>query len=386
MDEPQVISFIERLASQTQLPHTVAVCVNHPKTFWNSKDKRNIAETNIETLRKLQKSADNLPFALKIIDCCTVGTDEKHIGVGWARKYALDFINTIAAPDDIMFWMDADTVYPDNYIEEVLKVFEYDTQILALTVPYYHLIDGFDSRQQIAALRYEIYMRSYLINLYRIKHPYTFTAIGSGIVSTVGAYRKAGGLTPVKSGEDFYFIQKLFKIGKVSAWCNVVCNPSIRASNRVFFGTGPAIRKGLVNDWESYPVYPFSLFEEIGNIYKKIGGLRLPDNVAESINVISEADICKFRANSRTREQFIKFCTEKFDALRTLQYLKSHYKQDDSTDADNLRELLTWCGQPQLGEFPGLSVITLPQWLQIREVLFGVEMLFRGGKVGLIIC
>jgi glycosyltransferase involved in cell wall biosynthesis len=378
MDEPQIIPFIGRLALQTRLPHTVAVCVNQPKTFWNSKDKRNIAETNVETFRNLQKSADMLPFALKVIDCCTIGTDEKHSGVGWARKYALDFINTVAAPDDIMFWMDADTAYPDSYIEEVLKVFEHDTQILALTVPYYHPVDGFDMQQQIAALHYEIYMRSYFINLYRSKHPYTFTAIGSGIVSTVGAYRKAGGLTPVKSGEDFYFIQKLFKTGKVSAWCNVICNPSIRASNRVFFGTGPAIRKGLVNDWKSYPVYPFSLFEEIGNIYKKIGKLQSSCDSEEPIQVISEDDICKFRANSRTHEQFIKFCTEKFDALRTLQYLKSRYEQDNRTDAVNLRELLTWCGQPQLGGFSGLSALTLSQWLQIREALFETEMLLRG--------
>ncbi|MDR0763223.1 MAG: glycosyltransferase, partial [Bacteroidales bacterium] len=304
---------------------------------------------------------------------------------------ALDFINAIAAPDDIMFWMDADTVYPDNYIEEVLKIFEQDSKILALTAPYYHLTDGFERHQQIAALRYEIYMRAYLINLYRSKHPYAFTAIGSGIVSTVKAYRKAGGLTPVKSGEDFYFIQKLFKIGKVDAWCNTVCNPSIRASGRVFFGTGPAISKGLVNDWKSYPIYPFSLFEDICSIYKGFDRLwqqsaAVITNASATVAArakpiicedITEYDIAKFQANASTKEQFVKFCTEKFDALRTLQYLKSRYRQDDKTDADNLQELLAWCGQRKLCEFTDLSTLTLLQWQQIRQALFETEAHLR---------
>jgi hypothetical protein len=377
MDEPQVVRFVGRLALQTRLPDIVAICVNQPKIFWNNEDKRNIAEINVKTLRKLQELADTLPFTLKILDHCTVGTDEKHIGVGWARKYALDIINAIAVSDDIMLWMDADTVYPDNYIEEILKVFEHDIQILALTAPYYHLTDGFDERQQIAALHYEVYMRSYIINLYRSGHPYAFTAIGSGIASTVGAYRKAGGLTPVKSGEDFYFIQKLFKIGKVATWCDSVCNPSIRTSSRVFFGTGPAIEKGLTDNWKSYPIYPFSLFEEIQGIYKEFDRLYQSSATTETVHIISNADIYKFRANSGTREQFIKFCTEKFDALRTLQYLKSHYEHNDKTDANNLQELLVWCEQPQLCGFSALSDLTLLQWQLIRRALFEKEMLLR---------
>ncbi|MDR2556811.1 MAG: glycosyltransferase, partial [Bacteroidales bacterium] len=351
MDEPQTASFLRRLALQTRLPYMVVVCVNQPKKFWDNEGKRHIAETNVRVLKELQMLIGGaLPFTVEIIDCCTVGTDEKHIGVGWARKYALDFIDARAVSDDIMIWMDADTVYPDNYIEEVVKVFEQDTRILALTAPYYHLIEGFDERrveghspeidirqqiaatghfsemmmyddfskqQQIAALHYEVYMRAYLINLYRSGHPYAFTAIGSGIASTVKAYRKAGGLTPVKSGEDFYFIQKLFKTGKVIAWCNTVCNPSIRASNRVFFGTGPAISKGLADDWKSYPIYPFSLFEKIGSIYQEFGKLWDCEKFDRQ-SIITKTDLQKFQTNARTKEQFVKFCTEKFDALRTL--------------------------------------------------------------------
>jgi hypothetical protein len=383
MDEPQAVSFVRRLALQTHLPCMVAVCVNQPKAFLTDVDKRHIADNNIQTLQQLQALSGSgvLPFGLETIDCCTLGTDEKHIGVGWARKYALDLINTIATPDDIMIWMDADTVYPDNYIEKVAAVFEENTNALALTAPYYHLTDSFDERQQIAALRYEVYMRSYLINLYRSGHPYPFTAIGSGIASTVGAYRKTGGLTPFKSGEDFYFIQKAFKTGRALAYCDAVTYPSIRASSRVFFGTGPAIAKGLKDDWKSYPIYPFSLFDKIRCIYQEFYKLWQPHvrtEIQSELNgIITDAAVEKFRANARTCDQFVKFCTEKFDALRTLQYLKSHYRQDDRTDLENLQELLIWCGQQELHGFSDISTLSLSQWQQIRQTLFEAEMHLR---------
>ena len=79
--------------------------------------------------------------------------------------------------------------------------------MIGLAVPYYHKLIG-DATDRLI-LRYEIYMRCYLINLLRIQNPYAFTALGSAMAVTVRAYRKAGGLTPVKSGEDFYFLQNL---------------------------------------------------------------------------------------------------------------------------------------------------------------------------------
>ncbi|MDR1740146.1 MAG: hypothetical protein LBR45_05250, partial [Bacteroidales bacterium] len=214
------------------------------------------------------------------------------------------------------------------------------------------------------------------INLYRSGIPYAFTAIGSGIASTVKAYRKIGGITPVKSGEDFYFIQKLWKAGKVLTYCNTVCYPSARASNRVFFGTGPAIIKGLNNDWKSYPIYPFSLFEKLREIYDNFEKLWDTQNSSSNSNsngnsdcnsdcVFDQSTLKKFRSNAATRQQFVKFCTEKFDALRILQYLKSHYTQDDTADMENLRELLAYCGT----SYESLS--------QAREVLFNKEQEFR---------
>ena len=48
-----------------------------------------------------------------------------------------------------------------------------------------------------------------------------------------------------KAGEDFYFLQKLFDAGHFSECNTTRVIPSPRPSDRVIFGTGPAIREYL---------------------------------------------------------------------------------------------------------------------------------------------
>lgn len=47
-----------------------------------------------------------------------------------------------------------------------------------------------------AMLGYEIYMRFYALNMWRIKSPYSFTALGSALALPVRIYRQLGGMTP----------------------------------------------------------------------------------------------------------------------------------------------------------------------------------------------
>jgi hypothetical protein len=93
----------------------------------------------------------------------------------------------------------------------VAEKLENSKNLLGIAIPYFHPLTGNNVNDRLI-LRYEIYMRHYLNNMLEIGNPYAFTAIGSAMAAKVSAYRKVGGLTPVKSGEDFYFIQKLKKI------------------------------------------------------------------------------------------------------------------------------------------------------------------------------
>jgi hypothetical protein len=56
-------------------------------------------------------------------------------------------------------------------------------------------------------------------------------------------------------------------VGKVLNTCDSVVYPAARLSDRVDFGTGPAILKGLSGSWESYPFFPEAFFEDLRTAY-----------------------------------------------------------------------------------------------------------------------
>ena len=349
MNEPNVENTIQQILAQTQAPTALYICVNQPETYKNDPEKRHIFEQNQKFIARHSHVGGNPN--IHIIDKSTTGWDSKNYGVGMARKTLMDTINEIANPEDIIISLDADTEYPLEYFESVKNIFDRSKvkgqgskdvskannlspfalrllpNIVALANPYYHKLTDCEAENR-AILRYEIYMRCYLKNLVRVGSPYAFTALGSAMAVRVEAYRKMGGMAPKKSGEDFYFLQQLCKIGTVVTENSVKVYPATRLSDRVFFGTGPAMIKGVAGDWSSYPIYPPKLWDEIAKIYQNFKTYFSPE------------DYQKLKSNSKTEAQFQKFCHEKFDALRILQYLKSKHARNPQSDEISLIENL----------------------------------------------
>jgi hypothetical protein len=164
-----------------------------------------------------------------------------------------------------------------------------------------------------------------------IHSPYAFTALGSAMAFPVWAYKKIGGLTPVLSGEDFYFLQKMVKTGLVLRWNPEKVYPAARFSNRVYFGTGPAMEKGRRGDWESYPIYHFSLFSHISQTYDLFHQL-FRENVETPLDkflkyTFKENNLWNsLRDNYKVEDQFVRACHARLDGLRVLQYLKMEQK------------------------------------------------------------
>jgi hypothetical protein len=188
-------------------------------------------------------------------------------------------------------------------------------------------------------------MRYYAINLLRIGNPYAFSALGSAIACKVSAYRTIGGLTPHKSGEDFYFLQKLRKYGPIVIDHPQKVYPAARFSDRVFFGTGPAMIKGAGGDWLSYPIYNFELFDEVQETFAAFGDLFDKDIITPMSGFLNE----KFksgsiwqplRKNYKTVEKFVRACRHKVDGLRVLQYIKWRYARFSDRDEENLFKFL----------------------------------------------
>jgi hypothetical protein len=250
-------------------------------------------------------------------------------------------VSEAAADDDIIVSMDADTqLWCQAICIPSQRLFNRHPQAVALSNPYYHRLTGEENLDR-AMLRYEIYMRYYAINMWRIGSPYSFTALGSAIALPVWAYRKIGGITAKKSGEDFYLLQKLRKTGWIIHHNHEKVFPATRFSDRVFFGTGPALIKGSQGLWDSYPIYDHQLFDKLAQTYSLFPALydtKIATPMDDFISTqFKETDIFEaLRKNTSSREQFVKACHHKIDGLRVLQFVKSSQLKNSWCDEDNL--------------------------------------------------
>jgi hypothetical protein len=371
---PRLIHDISR---QSYTDFKLWFCVNQPDDWWENPERIDICRRNAESMKLISQLAG---FPYELIDKSSQGNgwQGKKLGVGWARKTLTDAILQQADGEDVLISLDADTSFEPAYFESLAKRMASFPQAPALSVPYYHPLSGSEAEDR-AILRYEIYMRTYLINLFRIGSPYAFTALGSAIALRVAALRTIGGMTPKKSGEDFYLLQKLVKYRPLLQWNEQKVYPAARFSNRVFFGTGPAMIKGAAGDWSSYPVYPMFLFDAIKEFYDSIPTLfvqNIPtpvDAVFDDVPVLWE----KLRKNNPVLPQFIKAVHHKFDGLRILQFLKQHPQMRHADNNRALLELMHYYASgfaiPELPDDFSLETASIDLLNTIRDYLCSIE-------------
>ena len=339
-----LLGVIHSLKNQSFTNFQLHIIVNQPEHYWQDEGKIWICRNNKETIEYLKNLQTD--FRIDALDYSSKGKgwDSKNLGVGWARKTIMDHINNQADDNDLIVSLDGDTILKPEYLQSIIENYNQNPDATVLSVPYYHSLSD-DERANRAMLRYEIYMRNYAINLWRINSPYSFTALGSAMVFPLWSYRKIGGMTPKKSGEDFYFLQKMRKSGNILVWNREKVYPGTRFSDRVFFGTGPAMIKGDAGNWDSYPVYHYSLFNEISGLYASFESIyegEMDEHTkAITIKIFGKDDIWKpLIQNSKNAQQFIKAAHLKFDGLRILQFLKSSQEKLGIGDEDCLKENL----------------------------------------------
>lgn len=388
MDEPEALPFlIDCLTRQNFHNFRLVACVNQPEIWWEDPRKRHACLHNADSLELLRKISG---FQVELIDHSSrgLGWKGKKLGVGYARKAVIDHILQSSERDDLIISMDADTTFPDNYLRSVAETFRRENNMVALAVPYYHKLTG-DPDADRAILRYEIYMRHYLLNLGLIGSPYAFTALGSAMAARVSAVRAIGGMTPKLSGEDFYFLQKLRKFGQVGLWNDETVNPATRFSDRVFFGTGPAMIKGAEGDWLSYPIYPQHLFKNLEETYKAIPQYFQTTGFNDVVRFMSEIfreedPFQPIRSNHVDLAHFTRGFHEKLDGLRILQYLKTHHDPTRDSDEKNFRDFLERYFPftknkltPLFDHDFSFETASTALLSGIRDFLFDREMVFR---------
>lgn len=186
---------------------------------------------------------------LLIVDRCKNGLPiPKKQGVGLARKIGADILCQLIAKQQIHSpWIantDADAILPDDYFSTGFSdehSSKESTQTAALIYPYQHISP--EGGSDILATRlYEFSLHYYVAGLQWAGSPYAYQTLGSTIAVHYQHYARVRGFPKRSAAEDFYLLNKLAKTGKIVSLKSPVIKLLARESERVPFGTGPAVK------------------------------------------------------------------------------------------------------------------------------------------------
>ncbi len=257
-------------------------------------------------------------------------------GVGLARKIGADIALTLIDSKHIerpwIYTSDADAHLPDNYFSALDgdTNANHSSQSAAAIYPFKHRCD--DSPVGQATRLYEQRMQQYVDGLQSAGSPYAFQTIGSAIAVSAKHYGEVRGFPKRSGGEDFYLLNKLAKTGAI----NKLQTPEIiieaRQSDRVPFGTGPAISKLLLeqNIHQAKIFYHPQIFAALKTWLKTmtmsqtlpLDELPLPTSTLQALQAIGALKaIAAARKVSTSEQSYNKHLHTWFDAFKTLKFI-----------------------------------------------------------------
>lgn len=299
-----------------------------------------VIENNMFTINYL-KELKNKPnwYGLNIdfVDASSKGKTlpAKDAGVGLARKIGMDqallYFN-YSHNGNAIVCLDADCEVDTNYLTETQKHFEKKDN--TAVIKYEHRLDN------DAIINYEIFLRYYVLGLKFAKSPYAYHSIGSCIALDPLTYIKIGGMNKKKAGEDFYFLEKAAKLGKIVSIDTTTVYPSSRKSWRVPFGTGQRMTRFYEKIRDEYVLYNPKSFVVLRDFLRQYFSEELisPEELLVKAKSISnslyeyliinnfKSDQQKIIDNSKTLEQLNHQKKIWFDAFKTLKLV--HYLRD----------------------------------------------------------
>jgi hypothetical protein len=245
---------------------------------------------NIHTI---VKSGINVGY----VDASSPGCEmnDRDGGVGLARKIgfdrALELFDYDKEGAKLLFSLDADTLVRDNYLSAVRDYFEKTGSRVAVLSYEHQKAMKREGREAICY--YEMYLRSYVLGLRYAGSRYAHHSVGSIIACTAQGYSEVRGMNRRKAGEDFYFLNKLAKVGTIGLVNRTRVYPSSRSSNRVPFGTGKRVegfKNGTSNEYLTYDPKAFLVLKEWLN-FMSSGEMRDLEKIlsgAKEIHVVLE--------------------------------------------------------------------------------------------------
>ena len=293
-----------------------------------------VSAANRRTLHKLETSPLNEALQLAWIDAVSPGMELPAGGAGAARRLGLDraLEHLDHSVDPLLICLDADTLVELNYLASLRQHFN-KSRMGGAVIPFAHQ-SAQTPQLQAAIDRYELFLRSYVMGLKLAGSPYAFHSIGSAMACRASAYVGAGGMSQRAAGEDFYFLQNLAKTSGVESLHGTCVYPSARVSDRVPFGTGPALGR-LLDDPDGQLFYPHAAFVLLGEFLNlattgQQAGEELQSQADRLQPVLGQflqeqklaTVVDRLRQNNRDQGRFVRAFHVWFDGLKSLRLLR----------------------------------------------------------------
>ncbi|RDH45479.1 hypothetical protein [Zooshikella ganghwensis] len=276
-------------------------------------------------------------------------------GVGLARKIGADIACRLIHQGIVRFpWIfstDMDAVLPADYLEQVIEHPCAPNNCSAFIYNYQHLADAHDLT--VSQQLYDIRLRYYVLALRWAGSHYAFHTTGSLLAIHSEAYTKVRGFPCRNAGEDFYCLNKLAKVGKIISLRGQPITIDARLSDRVPFGTGPALHSisTLSEPKKDYLYYNpecfdalkklLSIFKTKKNLTKDYFEKQLEQLPQEVTNALTTLKINQFKKHitqqklegDKLKEHFHHW----FDGFKTLKLI--HYLRDNHFPSLTLNKL-----------------------------------------------
>jgi len=356
LNEPEILRTLESLWSCNPIESfcEVIVVVNDSETS-SSEIKRFNWET-YQTLYAWKKENDRTNLILHPIYAPDVVA--KFAGAGMARKIGMDEairrFNAINNPNGTIVSLDSDCLVSPNYLQHIESCFAENKSCFAATINFKHRVEEMnDPKQKRGIQLYEDYLHYYKNALDFAGFPDSIYTIGSAFAVRAEAYVKQGGMNRRQAGEDFYFLNKLTKLGQITELNEVFVYPSGRVSDRVPFGTGAAMTKWMNEAEDLNLTYNFAAFLDLKRLFNQVDSLfrlseanysgfksYLPDSIQEYLQSLEfQVKLAEINQNSSTLISFRKRFFQFFDAFIILRFLNlAHQKY---YPRQNLAEAIT---------------------------------------------
>ncbi len=208
-----------------------------------------------------------------------------------------------------------------------------------------------------AVMLYELSLRHYVIGLKFANSNFAFHTIGSTIAIDCESYAKVRGFPTRESGEDFYILNKLIKIGEIHRLTTAPIILDGRFSDRVPFGTGKSVEKitSLKNIEDEFLFYNSNIFVKLKLFLQKINDIEIiskiknanldfkktidDDTVLTTLDKIGALDaIVTAIKSSKTPAICQQHLHTWFDNFKTLKFI--HHMRDEYYPSLPIKEII----------------------------------------------